>query len=193
MGGDSPEMLEWIRRASTGADLTMSVCNGAFVLAKTGLLDGKPATSHHGGYFRFAGMFPKVQLQRGARFVESGNLATAGGIASGIDLSLRVVERYLNRDTAEAIVDAMEYQGTGWRDPKSNAAFARLPVSTRENPVCPLCRMSADTTLHSDFRGKTYYFCSASEKQFFDEHPDVMERFLVEDAEAAEAAGPSAR
>ena len=79
----------------------------------------------------------------------------------------------------------MEYQGTGWRDPKSNAVFARLPVSTREKPVCPLCQMSADTTLHSDFHGKTYYFCAESEKQFFDEHPEVMERFLEEDAAAA--------
>jgi len=190
MGTDVPdEMIEWIRRASKGTDVTMSVCNGAFVLAKTGLLDGRPATSHHGGYFRFAGMFPKVQLQRGARFVETGNLASAGGISSGIDLALRVVERYMGRDDTQALVDGMEYQGTGWLDPKSNEAYARLPKSSAQAPVCPLCQMSADTTIQSVFRGKPYYFCSPSEKEFFDEHPGVMDRFLAEDAALAKRGG----
>lgn len=182
MGDTTPAMIDWIRRVSAGTDVTMSVCNGAFVLARTGLLDGRPATAHHGGYFRFAGMFPNVKLQRGARFVESGNLASAGGISSGIDLALRVVERYVGRAQTAAIVDGMEYQGTGWKDAQSNVAFAKLPLSTREHPVCPLCRMDADTTIHSEFRGKTYYFCSADEKAFFDQHPEVMDRFLAEDA-----------
>lgn len=182
MGGHTPEMIDWIRNASKSTDVTMSVCNGAFVLAKTGLLDGRPATAHHGGYFRFAGMFPRVHLKRGARFVEDGNLASAGGISSGIDLALRVVERYVGREDTRAIVDGMEYQGTGWLDPGSNAAYGRLPVSTAEAPVCPLCQMNADKSIHSEFKGTTYYFCSASEKTFFDEHPEVMERFLAEDA-----------
>ncbi len=175
-------MIDWIREASKGADVTMSVCNGAFVLAKTGLLDGKPATAHHGGYFRFAGRFPKVQLQRGARYVEIGNIASAGGISSGIDLSLRVVERYVGRTEVEAIVEGMEYQGTGWLDPGSNAAFARLPETSAQSPVCPLCQMAADTTISSVHDGRTYYFCASSEKAFFDAHPEVVDRFLAEDA-----------
>lgn len=176
------EMIEWIRRASSGTDVTMSVCNGAFVLAKTGLLDGKPATSHHGGYFRFAGRFPKVQLQRGARFAESGNVASAGGISSGIDLALRVVQRYGGKAMVQELVEGMEYQGTGWLDPQSNVAYARLPESNAQHPVCPLCRMDADTTISSVHAGRTYYFCAESEKQFFDEHPEVVDRFLAEDA-----------
>lgn len=182
MADTTPAMIAWIREVAGGTDVTMSVCNGAFVLARTGLLDGQPATAHHGGYFRFAGMFPRVKLQRGARFVESGNLASAGGISSGIDLALRVVERYVGRDQVEAIVDGMEYQGTGWKDSRSNVAFAKLPVSTKERSICPLCQMDADTTIHSEFRGKTYYFCSTGEKEFFDRHPEVMDRFLAEDA-----------
>lgn len=182
MRGDTPEMIEWIRRNAGGTDVTMSVCNGAFVLARTGLLDGKSSAAHHGGYFRFAGMFPKVKLERGARFVETGNLASSGGISSGIDLALRVVARYLGKAEAQAIVDAMEYQGSGWLDPRSNAAFARLPESSAETPVCPLCRMAASKEIRSDYRGKTYYFCGDSEKEFFDAHPEVMDRFLAEDA-----------
>src|SRR5262245_19863995 len=94
----SPAVLEWIRKSSKNTDVTMSVCTGAFVLAKTGLLDGKSATTYHGAFERFAMQFPDIQLKRGARFVENGNLATTGGLSSGIDLALRVVERYYGRE-----------------------------------------------------------------------------------------------
>lgn len=182
MNDTCAEMIAWIREAAKTADVTMSVCNGAFVLARTGLLDGKPATAHHGGYFRFAGLFPKVQLKRGARFVEDGNVASAGGISSGIDLSLRVVQRYVGSRTTREIVEAMEYQGDGWLDPSSNHAFARLPEWSKERPRCPLCGMEADRTISSEHGGRTWWFCSPGEKQFFDEHPEVIDRFLAEDA-----------
>jgi putative intracellular protease/amidase/YHS domain-containing protein len=178
----SERMIAWIREASKGTDVTMSVCNGAFELARTGLLDGKSAAAHHGGYFRFAGMFPKVRLQRGARYVEEGNVASAGGISSGIDLALRVVERYAGRAHVQGIVDAMEYQGTGWLDARSNQAFAKLPSNDPAHPICPLCGMDADTTIRSTYQGEPYYFCAESEKEFFDAHPEVMMRFVAEDA-----------
>ena len=97
----SPAVLEWIKKSSQTTDVTMSVCTGAFVLAKTGLLNGKSATTYHGAFERFSMQFPDVQVKRGARFVENGNLATAGGLSSGIDLALRVVERYYGRQVAE--------------------------------------------------------------------------------------------
>lgn len=185
MEGDTPEMLDWIRKVSGGTDVTMSVCNGAFVLARTGLLDSKPATAHHGGYFRFAGDFPQVKLQRGARFTESGNLATSGGISSGIDLALRVVARYLGDGSAQAIADGMEYHGPGWHDGRSNMAYARMPEGDSKTPKCPLCNMDADPRITSVFNGKTYAFCAVSEKEYFDKHLDVVERFLAEDAALA--------
>lgn len=177
----APEMYDWIRAASKATDVTMSVCNGAFVLAKTGLLSGKSATAHHGGYFRFAAEFPDVHLRRGARFVEEGNLASAGGVSSGIDLALRVVERYLGREQAVELADAIEYQGKGWLDPNSNEAYAKLPAFTEENPLCPVCLSSADKSIKTSHKGKTYYFCATSEKEFFDKHTDVFDRFLDED------------
>lgn len=176
------EMYEWIKTASKATDVTMSVCNGAFVLAKTGLLSGKSATSHHGGYFRFAAEFPDVRLKRGARFVEEGNLASAGGISSGIDLALRVVQRYLGRDTAAEVADGMEYQGKGWLDPNSNEAYSRLPAFTEEHPVCPVCLADADKSIRSSHNGKNYYFCSAYDKDVFDRHAEIIDRFLAEDA-----------
>ena len=91
----STDTVEWLRHVSGDADLLMSVCTGAFVLAETGLLDGKTATTHHGSSDDFQATFPKVTLLRGNRFVEHPHVATAGGLTSGIDLALRVVERYL--------------------------------------------------------------------------------------------------
>jgi len=97
----SEAMLKWIRESTKNTDVTMSVCTGAFVLAKTGLLSGKAATTFHAAFGNFAMQFPDIHLKRGARFVEDGNLASAGGLSSGIDLPLRVVERCYGRDVAK--------------------------------------------------------------------------------------------
>ena len=176
------EMFDWIRTGSKGTDVTMSVCNGAFVLAKTGLLDGKSATCHHGGFFSFAATYPQVHLKRGARFVEEGNLAAAGGVSSGIDLALRVVERYVGHELAVQVADGMEYQGKGWLNPDSNEAYARMPEFTSAHPVCPVClTMDADRSISTNYKGKTFYFCSKGHKETFDKRTDVFDRFLAED------------
>jgi transcriptional regulator GlxA family with amidase domain len=113
--GGSPESLEWLRRASVGADLTMSVCTGAFHLARAGLLDGIPATTHHDFWDSFAEEFPTIELQRGPRFIDSGRIATAGGLTSGIDLALHVVARYFGEESATATARYMEYASERWR------------------------------------------------------------------------------
>jgi len=180
--GEPQQMFDWIRTASESTDVTMSVCNGAFVLAKTGLLSGKSATAHHGGFFRFAAMYPDVHLKRGARFVEEGNIALAGGISSGIDLALRVVERYVGKEATLELADAMEYQGKGWGNPNSNQVYAKMPSFTEDPPLCPVCMSEADRSIKTAYKGKPYYFCSQSEKDFFEKHSDVFDRFLAEDA-----------
>jgi transcriptional regulator GlxA family with amidase domain len=110
----SPAMLEWLKQKSASADLVMSVCTGAFTLAKAGLLRGGPATTHHLFFDRFAQQFPDVELRRGKRFVERERLATAGGLTSGIDLALRVVERYFGRPVALRTAEYMEYESRAW-------------------------------------------------------------------------------
>jgi putative intracellular protease/amidase/YHS domain-containing protein len=170
----SEATLEWIRKSTKTTDVTMSVCTGAFVLAKTGLLSGKAATTYHGAFVSFANEFPDIHLKRGARFVEDGNLATAGGLSSGIDLALRVVERYFGREVAQKTAYNMEYQGLGWMNPDSNQVYAAMPVSTAEHPLCPVCGMDVDpaTAPKSVFKGTTYYFCSDDDKKTFDAAPD---------------------
>jgi putative intracellular protease/amidase/YHS domain-containing protein len=167
-------VLDWIRKSTKNTDMTMSVCTGAFILAKTGLLSGKDATTFHGAFDRFAAEFPAVHLKRGARFVDNGNLATAGGLSSGIDLALHVVERYYGREVAEKTAYTMEYQGQGWMNPDSNQIYAKPPVSTAEHPVCPVCGMDVDpkTAPKSVFKNKAYYFCSDQDKATFDAGPD---------------------
>jgi putative intracellular protease/amidase/YHS domain-containing protein len=170
----SEAVLEWIRKSTKTTDVTMSVCTGAFVLARTGLLSGKPATTYHGAFVRFANEFPDIHLKRGARFVEDGNLATAGGLSSGIDLALRVVERYFGREVAQNTAYDLEYQGQGWMNPESNQAYAATPISTAGRTICPVCGMNVDpaTAPKSVYKGKAYYFCSEDDKRTFDATPD---------------------
>ena len=111
----SPELHQWLRDVSRGADMTMSVCTGAFQLAEAGLLDGLMATTHHDFFDRLEEHYPKVRLRRGVRLVDNGRIATAGGLTSGIDLALHVVKRYFGAGAAEWTAEYMEYTGTGWR------------------------------------------------------------------------------
>ena len=110
----SDEMIEWLRKVAPTADVTMSVCTGAFKLAKAGLLSGKAATTHHDFLDELQSKYPDIQVKRGVRFVEGEKISTAGGLTSGTDLALRVVERYFGREVAQTTAAYMEYQGKGW-------------------------------------------------------------------------------
>jgi len=110
----SDEMIEWLRKVAQTADVTMSVCTGAFKLAKAGLLSGKAATTHHDFQDQLQKEYPDIQVKRGVRFVEGEKISTASGLTSGTDLALRVVERYFGRAVAQTTASYMEYQGKGW-------------------------------------------------------------------------------
>lgn len=170
----SEATLAWIRKVSTTSDVTMSVCNGAYLLAQTGLLAGKPATLHHGSYGNLAMQFPDIHVRRGARFVEAGNLATAGGLSSGIDLAFRVVERYFGRDFAKQTAFDMEYQGQGWMDPASNSVYAVKYQTSAEHPLCIVCGMAVNpaTDPSREYNGRTYFFCGEAHRKLFSLSPE---------------------
>lgn len=109
------ESREWLAKASVGTDVTMSVCTGAFQLARAGLLKGIPATTHHEFFDSFAKEFPDVELRRGLRFVDNGRIATAGGLTSGIDMALHIVSRYFGAEAAATTAAYMEYTSEAWR------------------------------------------------------------------------------
>jgi transcriptional regulator GlxA family with amidase domain/YHS domain-containing protein len=175
--GDTEAMLQWIRKAEQTTDVTMSVCTGAFVLAATGLLNGKAATTHHTAYAELEMQFPDVQVKRGARFVEEGNLATAGGLTSGMDLALRVIGRYFGAEAIQRTAFQLEYQGQGWMDAKSNSVFAVKP----EGDICAVCWMQVDRkiALSEVYKGQTYYFCMNDHKVAFDTKPDKFIQALT--------------
>ncbi|MGH9713170.1 MAG: DJ-1/PfpI family protein [Candidatus Acidiferrales bacterium] len=178
--GASDAMLKWIREATKKTDVTMSVCAGAFVLAQTGLLSGKAATTYHFAYTDLAMQYPDVHVKRGYRFVEEGNIATAGGLTSGMDLALRVVERYYGREKAMETADTLEYQGEGWKD-SSGAANQKYATNDPTGQTCVICGMGVDakTALSSVYHGHTYYFCSQGHKDTFDQAPEKVLEMLT--------------
>lgn len=113
-GNHSAAKIAWIQRAAAKADYVFSNCTGAFLLAKTGLLDGLNATTHHDFFDSFEKQFPKVKLVRDARYVDNGKMITSGGLTSGIDGALHIVDRMLGREIAERTIKYMEYSGQGW-------------------------------------------------------------------------------
>ncbi len=118
----SKGLHEFVRVAHRKNALILSVCTGAFKVAQAGLLDGKTATTHHDFYERFEEQHPKVKLIRSRRFVKADDrIYTAGGLTSGIDLALHVVELYFGRETAARTADYMEYESDGWIPPAQTA------------------------------------------------------------------------
>jgi transcriptional regulator GlxA family with amidase domain len=94
------------------------VCTGAAVLAEYGLLDGKPATTHHVLQQSMQKQYPAVHFVSGTRFVENGKIATAGGLTSGVDLALHIVARYYGSEVARVVADFLEYHSELWKNPE---------------------------------------------------------------------------
>lgn len=101
--------IDFIRRAAEHAEIVLSVCTGAWLLAKAGLLAGKPATTHHLCFERLGELSPTSELRRDQRIVDCGRIITSGGISSGIDAALHVVARVHGDDRALAAAKYMEY------------------------------------------------------------------------------------
>ena len=105
-----PALLEWLRLRAAKSELTMSVCTGALVLAKAGLLDGLRATTHHDCFGLLREIAPKTEVVETDRFVDNGRILTAAGISAGIDCALYAVERLLGADAAAHTARYMEYR-----------------------------------------------------------------------------------
>jgi transcriptional regulator GlxA family with amidase domain len=105
-------VIDWIRQASERAELILSVCTGALLLAKAGLLDGLKATTHHGAIDLLRQTAPRTAISEHERFVDNGKIITSAGIAAGIDASLHVVARLLGQELAMKTAAQMEYPWT---------------------------------------------------------------------------------
>jgi transcriptional regulator GlxA family with amidase domain/YHS domain-containing protein len=157
------ELLDWLRTVQRNAIVTISVCNGAFTLAAAGLLDGRTATCHHGSYNALRAMHPQVTVERGVRWIDHGDVATAAGLTSGTDLALRIVHRLLGPDTAEHTATELEHLGNGWRDPSINAVFTESPAPPPglvRDLICGMTITPAEA-ITATWDGHDYHFCCA--------------------------------
>lgn len=115
-----------LKRLHARHKTVVSICTGAFELARAGLLDGKPATTHHWYFGAMTRDFPDVHLVHDVRWVRADPTTwTAGGLTSGVDLALHLVAERFGEAQAERTANFMEYLGQGW---KSNVGIAALSV-----------------------------------------------------------------
>jgi len=100
--GAPTEVLQWLRKCHKTFPNTRigSICAGAFILADTGLLDGKRATTHWQLSDQLAELYPNIQVEKDPIYIKQGNIYTSAGISTGIDLSLALVEEDLGKDIA---------------------------------------------------------------------------------------------
>jgi transcriptional regulator GlxA family with amidase domain len=113
---NNERLLRWIADRARQVETLTSVCTGALLLGKAGLLDGKRATTHWRSLDWMQELFPKVTVEKRLHVVEEGTLFTSAGISAGIDMALKVVARYFGEAIARATAKHMEYPF-----PESNA------------------------------------------------------------------------
>ena len=102
-----PGLVPWICRQYDRGAHVASICTGVFLLAETGLLDGKSATLHWGFTEMFRRKYPGVNLKQDRMFLDLGRLYCSGGVNAGMDLSLYLVEKFCGRQTAVQTAKAM--------------------------------------------------------------------------------------
>jgi transcriptional regulator GlxA family with amidase domain len=123
-------LIAWVRKTGKQAKLVMSLCDGAFVLAKAGLLDGLEATTFPGDQDRFGRMFPAVKLQRGVIFVHDGKAVTGVGGARSYDPAMYVVGRLYGEAARAKIGEGLVLDWTLPGTKHRLAPGARLPASS---------------------------------------------------------------
>ena len=102
-------MLDWVKAKAEPAELVLSVCTGARILANVGLLDGLEATTHWVSIDELKEMAPTATVYDDRRFVDNGKIVTSAGVSAGIDMSLHIVARLCGDKAAADTAHFMEY------------------------------------------------------------------------------------
>ncbi len=116
-------LLEWLIAHAEKAEIVSSVCTGAALHAKAGLLDGLRATSNKISFKWVTEQGPKVKWVHEARWVDDGKFSTSSGVSAGIDMALSIIERITDLKTAEKIAIQMEYE---WHRDAAWDPFAKI-------------------------------------------------------------------
>jgi transcriptional regulator GlxA family with amidase domain len=141
-----PGFLNWLRVQSTRARRFGSICTGAFVLAKAGLLDGRRATTHWNWASELAQDHPRVTVDPDPIYIRDGSCYTSAGVTAGIDLCLALVEQDLGRPLALRIAQMM-------------VVFLPVPVDSRN---------SAPPSKHKSARADRWVICLLGFLTIFD-------------------------
>ncbi len=178
---DNDEMIGWIKQQANQSERTMSVCTGALILAKTGLLDHQKATTHYFAIQQMKREFPNIQVMEGTRFVIAGKYLTTAGITSGIDGALQLVEAYEGKPVADMIAQVMVYsrqdtlnflpEETQAMQAGDSPAVAVQSLDDSKDPVCQMTlRGQVSDTVH--YHGKVIGFCMNHCKSKFLKNPE---------------------
>jgi transcriptional regulator GlxA family with amidase domain len=116
-------LIDWIARQATRAETLTSVCTGAALLAKAGVLDGRRATSNKRAFAWVTEQGPKVDWVRQARWVDDGNVVTSSGVSAGIDMALHLIGRIAGPALRDDIATRMEYE---WHADAAHDPFAKV-------------------------------------------------------------------
>jgi transcriptional regulator GlxA family with amidase domain len=110
-------VLEWLQRQSKNTEIILSVCTGALLLAKAGLMDGLRATTHHRALDELRSDAPTATIVSNERIIDNETIIFSGGISAGIDAAFHVVEKLLGTDVAKETASYMEYNwgGASWQ------------------------------------------------------------------------------
>jgi transcriptional regulator GlxA family with amidase domain len=107
---NNPVIIDWITDNASHAELVLSVCTGALLLAKAGLLKGLSATTYHTAFEELANVDNSINLCPRNRYVDNGKVITSAGVSAGIDMALYVVERLHGKTQTEFTANHMEYE-----------------------------------------------------------------------------------
>jgi putative intracellular protease/amidase len=119
----NPELIDWIRRHAQASGIVATVCTGAALLARTGLLDGRPATTNKESFRWVMEQGPDVLWQPQARWVVDGKYHTSSGVSAGMDMALALIAKLDGLDKARQVAAYAEYR---WNDDPNDDPFGAL-------------------------------------------------------------------
>jgi putative intracellular protease/amidase len=128
----SEPTLAYVRGVTARATHTMSVCNGAFILAAAGLLDGLSATTTYHNIPKLASQYPNIKVVEDQRYVDNGKIITTAGLSAGMDGAFHVIGKLFGIGYAQSVALSEEY------DWKPDAGFARAALADHQIPQIKL-------------------------------------------------------
>jgi len=139
-----PATLRYVTDVTARAANTMSVCNGAFILADAGLLDGLTATTTYGNIPKLASQYPKIHVVHDRRYVDNGKIITTAGLSAGMDGALHVIARMFGTGVAQDAALSEEY---AWNP---EGGFARAALADHQIPAIKMDDLGKWTVVRTE-------------------------------------------